>query len=403
MRMTAWVNTVRSLVFGPWWYSVLAVWGAVTVWLMFAAQGPSNVPLLTALVLAGSWVGWWVRQFHGWHCVTLVPGLQKRLVVLSLTVIVSVALALAAALAYAGNPLPAVGPALLAGTVVAYGMLRPPAFLVSLTMLGFLYYLLLHGLVPRLDVPPFDRAISGSAVQMPALALAAAFLALLKRRLGTVAAENQLSGYAQSTRYTTTTQMVKGSVWFAVCTIFADVLMDLMFPSHDPDELRISWVLMLVYLYMFMRGDVFHNFQIAWLMGIGGTRAQLARRVVGRIVLAAALPLLTTLFVAEAVLSLLSNRSPSFESLLIWQILAFVPAGLLLAFRRQYSDRSDGFLPSVLYIFSCVCAVTIHSLLSDQFPFGIPGYAMLVLLLIGGAAAMIYAGGRGLARADHLW
>ena len=397
--MTTWVNTVRSLFFGPWWYSVLAVWGAVTVWLMFAAQGPSNVPLLTALVLAGSWVGWWVRQFHGWHCVTLVPGLQKRLVVLSLTVIVIVALALAAALAYAGSPLPAVGPALLAGTVVAYGMLRPPAFLVSLVILAFLCYLLLHGLVPGMAVHLWDHAISDPAVQLPAIALAAAFLALLVRRLGTVALENQRSGYDQ---YTAKSQMVKSSVWVAGGAVTLDVLLYPISPSGDPDVLRASRTLILIYPYLMMT-QMIDTFRIEWLMGIGGTRARLARRVVGRIGLAGALLMLAILFVAEAVQSLLSNRSPGFESLLIWQISAFAIAGIFLAFRRKYSGRLESFLDISLVVFSAVCAVTIYECLSDQFPLGIPGYTMLVLLLIGGAAAMIYAGGRGLARADHLW
>ncbi len=138
-----------------------------------------------------------------------------------------------------------------------------------------------------------------------------------------------------------------------------------------------------------------NEYPIAWLMGAGGSRSGLARAIVGRVVLAGALPLLVFYVAVEWTQSQLGSFDPRFDLLLKVQILGLLAFVIAFAFRRKYPNR---FLTHVHLYLAMTFWFAGHQL-SDSFELGMP---VLVLLVIGSALATVFAVGHGLARADYL-
>ena len=108
----------------------------------------SNVILLAVMCFAGQFVGTGVGNLRNWPGAILVPGYARGLFTASLVTLTIAALAWGVVFTAAGNPKPALGPGLLAGSLVALGFVRfahSPQVLVA--SLLFLYGLLLGGII----------------------------------------------------------------------------------------------------------------------------------------------------------------------------------------------------------------------------------------------------------------
>ena len=188
--MKSWIDTVRSLFIGRWWWfpSVFfAPWGLSAFLLFLIAlalpfsvrTGGSNGVLLCATALTGVWAGLWARRLHGWECAVLVPDLPRRLLVLPVVLVAGATVVFAAFTIHAGNPFPAMGPALLVGVGAVYCLARLPEWAMPLASAVCVWLLLAWVVGGPVHLP----ALSHPAVQAPAVALAVAVLAILKRGL----------------------------------------------------------------------------------------------------------------------------------------------------------------------------------------------------------------------------
>ena len=417
--MKSWIDTVGSLFlgrwwwfpsvfFGPWWLSLLLVcMTALTLWVSTSTAG-SNGPLLVALALTGVSVGSWTRRLHRWDCAVLVPDLPRRLFVLPLVIVTAVAFAFAAFSLYAGNPVPALGPALLAGVGVVYCLVR----------LGEWFGPLLIALGPWLLLvwavggpPPYLEVLSHPAAQVPALAFALALLAALKRRLTRPVAASAPSApsallYPMSAGgFRGTSGIAKRTFRVALAGVAVETLIHLSsghpylgFLEGGPgsafayDGLVFTSALIIICPAAFLNPD---DFPAAWLLGIGGTRSRVGRSLVSRTILAGSLPLLGFFMATETVWSRLREEAPRFDLLLESQILAFLALGCAYAFRRTYPNRflTHAPIPVAILLWG------FGPLLMSPFDFGLP---VLVLLAAGSAVAAVYAVGHGLARARYL-
>ena len=414
--MKSWIDTVRSLFlwrwwwfpsvfFAPWWLSLLLVcMAALTLWVSTSTAG-SNGPLLVALALTGVSVGSWARRFHRWDCAVLIPDLPRRLFVLPLVIITAAAFAVAAFSLYAGNPAPALGPALLAGVGVVYCLVR----------LGEWFGPLLITLGPWLllvwavgGTPPHLEVLSHPAAQVPALAFALVLLAATKRRLTRPVAApassalpypmppgglRGASGIAKRTfRVALAGVAVEALVHLSSGHPYLGFLEGGPGPAFAYDGLVFTSALIIICPAAFLNPD---DFPAAWLLGIGGARSRLGRSLVSRTILAGSLPLLGFFMATETVWSRLREEAPRFDLLIESQVLAFLALGCAYAFRRTYPNRflTHAPIPVAILFWG------FGPLLTSSFDFGLP---VLALLAAGGAVAAVYAVGHGLARARYL-
>ncbi len=414
--MVTWVDTFRSLFlgrwwwlpsmfFGPWWLSVL-VWSLIVLalWLSLVTT-LSNAAFLVALALAGAWVGAWTRRLHGWDCAVLVPRLSRHLFVLSLAIVGAFSLVFAAASMYAGNSLPALGPALLVGIGTVYGFVRIPERLATPMTVVLFYWLL--GLL-AVGALTYSREISHVALQVPALALALILPAFLKRTLEAPFVEQTsfaVQGQGLVVENWSISAVARQSCRLAFFGLALDTLV-LLASGHSGlwlverfggagfgyDGLFFASGMIIMFPMVVLTGN---PYPVAWLMGTGGTRSRLAWTLLGRMVVGGALPLLAFFLAVETVQSLLSAGAPRFEFLLKIQILAFLAFVVAYAFRRRYPNRFLTNVPTFLVIVFWFTGPD----LAYWLDFGTP---ILALLVVGSAMTAILVVGHGLARADYL-
>ena len=132
------MNTLRS------WGPLLGVTPFLALLLGFwSAAFASNVILLAVMCFAGQFVGTGVGNLRNWPGATLTPGYSRGLFTASLVALSIAVVAWGMVFAAAGNPEPALGPGLLAGSLVALGFVRfahsPPLLVVSLLFVQGLF------------------------------------------------------------------------------------------------------------------------------------------------------------------------------------------------------------------------------------------------------------------------
>ncbi len=418
--MTTWVGTFRSLFLGRWWwlppvffapswlFSVILLFFTGLALLLSILTAGSNGPLLIGLVLTGVWVGSWARQLHHWECAVLLPYLPRHLFALSLSIVVGVVVVFAAVSVYAGNALPALGPALLVGMGGVYCLVRLPEWAVALMAVGVPWlFLVWFSTWGAGWTAVYWEEMSDPAVQAPAVAFALALLAILKRRLESPVIGHRSSmalGPTPAGGIRGTSVLVKRLCGLALVGFALDMLVRLFsdYPYLsflEPGEPGLRYDGLFVTAGMIIACPLallnVHEFPAPWLMGTGETRPRLARYLVGRMVVAGALPLLAIFLAVEAIQSVLTGAEPRYDPLLESQILAFLALGLAYAFRRTYPNR---FLTHV-HLVNVVMLWRLGEELSRWFDMGMP---LLVLLVIGCAIAAIYAVGHSLARANYV-
>ena len=414
--MKSWFDTVRSLFLGRWWWfpSVFfAPWGLSAFLLFLIAlalpfsvrTGGSNGVLLCAAALTGVWAGLWARRLHGWECAVLVPDLPRRLLVLPVVLVVGAAVVFAAFSIHAGNPFPAMGPALLVGVGAVYCLVRLPEWAMPLASAVCVWLLLAWVVGGPVHLP----ALSHPAVQALAVALAVAVLAILKRGLEAPVDEPPSSAVPGQTLTGTswdTSGKVKRLCRLALFGFVLDTLIRLLadHPSlpflgevHEAssgyDGLLFTSGMIIACPSILMRVN---PYPAAWLMGEGRTRTRLAWSLVGRMVLTGLLPLFAFFLAVETVQVLLGRGDPRFDVLLMAQTLAFLAFGIEYAFRRKY--------PTHRFLAHASMLVWMHLwfLGPDLFSWLDPGLPVLALLVAGSAAAAVGVVSHGLARARYL-
>lgn len=138
------MNMLRS------WAPLLGIAPFLAILLGLASPvfASNNVILLAVMCFAGQFVGTGVGNLRNWPGAILVPGYSRGLFTASLVTLTVAALAWGVVVTAAGNARPALGPGLLAGSLVALGFVRsahsPPLSAVSLL---FLYGLFFGGIV----------------------------------------------------------------------------------------------------------------------------------------------------------------------------------------------------------------------------------------------------------------
>ena len=411
--MTSWVDTFRSLFLGswwwfpsaffaPWWFSLLLMFLAAVFLSFSILTGGSNAALFFGLAVAGVWAGCWARRLHGWECTVLVPQLPRHLFVLPVAIVVAATLSSGAFSIYAGNPLPAVGPALLVGIGIVYALVRVPEWLAPLFIVGapWLVLVWLSSGAVHLQV------LSHPLVQIAAVVPAVILLTVLKRSLASSVFEAPSSAVRDRTPAPVswnTSATVKRLSRLALKGFVLDMLIGFSssYPylsfmeqfdrfGSDYEGLFFTAGMIILCPLTLNAGD----FPAAWLMGQGGSRSRLARTLVGRMVYAGALPLLGFFLAVEMVQSLMGNGSPRFETLLQAQVLAFTALAMAYAFRRRYPN---GVLTHV-HLVLVIALWFFGGRLLHWVELGVP---MWVLLVVGSAVAAIYLVGHGLARADY--
>ena len=412
--MKPWFDTFRSLFlrrwwwlpsvfFGPWWLSVALFSFVSLAMLLSAVSAGPNWALLIATALTGIWAGCWARRFHGWECTVLVGHLPRHLFVVSLGIVGGAALAFTAFSMYAGNPIPALGLALLVGVGAVYCAVRLPEWLAFQMFLGFLLLF-----VAWVDSgPAYWRMMSHPAVQVLSVASVLILLACLKHRLESPVVEQLSStvrGQPPVGGLWRTSAILKRCSRMALTGFGLDMLITLLagYPSLSFLERMEGPVFGYDHL-LFTTGMIVmcpsvltnvNEYPIAWLLGTGSARSRLAWSLVGRKVLIGVVPLLAFFIAVESLQSLAAGAPPRFDSLLKAQMLGFLAFGLVYAFRRKYPNRflkdSHTLIPMIFFGLGAY-----PSALLDV------GLPVLVLLVTGVAVLASRAVSYGLAHADY--
>lgn len=145
----------------------------------------SNVVPVWMLIMCGWFAGAGATALASWPNRILTPGYANSLFTMLTVFLCFVAVSCAALAVLAGNPMPAVGPALLAGSALTYAFLlgvgRPPNAMVGFVVVACNPYLLIASFLGLHEV--FFRFLSDPWVQFLALVLAGFVLLLIKRHL----------------------------------------------------------------------------------------------------------------------------------------------------------------------------------------------------------------------------
>ena len=411
--MAVWVYLVRS-------FALYLV--ATILWFSMMRNDWANHPwLLFTLGLTGMYTGAWARHMRMWPCFVLVPRLSQRVFSLAIIIVVTTTLAASALALYAGGSVALIGPALLAGIYLAYAMVRRPPLhlLLAFPIICLPFFLTVAENRTRFESSSLVQPLSQPAAQISAIAIAAVFAAMLRRRLQVPAAQSEfnvlqtpfwvallsrmvfLTAYSQAIRppYTMSGRaMVNISVLTAAVVLAIDL-------STGLAALGIHGGMFTTVVIMIWPSVIINDgmdFSVAWLTGRGRTRDSLARSVVARIIVAGALPMLAFLLAAEATRSLVGGGSASYEPLLVAQMAAFGLFALCFSFRGQFPNERANLLTALLLLAGLVIWLRAYRPFVEELQFGLGAYAVAALAVTASAVAAIYAVGWGLARADHL-
>lgn len=379
--------------------------------------------LLLAIALTGTAVGGWVHQLRQWPGFVFVPGFPQRLFALSVTIIVTATLLLSVAWWYSSRTLPAAGPALLFGLLMAYvraGQSNWEApFVVAVTIAGPLVFVGIAVDFRQLEAQPWLQVASRPDAQIAALAMAIVLAAMFRRLIGAPADANGIAvrdsdawiavrGFVEDARndpscgpryIATWRAMAKLSMLCASFALAMDLLIRLVYALDDITIF--SPLAIIVWPSVMMNSGV--DFRGAWLAGAGRTRNGLAFRLVARVILAGALPMFAFLLAAEAVRSLVTRTDASFELLLVAQIVAFVLLLFCFAFRKRFPAQISGFANRALLLTTILWWVIARRLWLAEAQFGLEEYTTAILVLAASALIAFYTVARSLARADYLY
>ena len=425
----------------PWVYllrSGLGSFVSAAVWLLLCAgvaYVDFDVWLCIAMLYTGFSIGGWIGELRRWPGFVLIPGFSQRLFVLCLAIIVIVVLILSVASWYSGSSSPVAGPALLLGLLAAcvgaeWSKWRGPVWFLAplLFMVPFVFATFAIDFT-QFEARPWLRVVSRLDAQLAAIAMAIWVAAALKRLIAAPADEKRMPvrgdmaetavqrvlGMTTSlpihgVKFITTWRvMAKLSLLIASVAFAMDLLFQLMIRLSGGHQYGVIWSTFAIILWPTAMMNDGVDFRCAWLAGVGRTRRGLALRVVARVILAGALPMLAFLLALEAVRSSVTGVRPLFELLLIAQVLAFGLIVCCFAFRERFRNRIEDTVLGgasvsvlVLWVWCYFVFLSDEAELAIEVQFGLEAYANATLVLLASALLALFAVSRGLARADHL-
>ena len=264
----------------------------------------------------------------------------------------------------------------------------------------------------------FVDALSHPALQILSLAIAIAVAAMLKRRLLTPAFRDNSRAWgitlgappvvrmaftASSTRDSftyvpTALAMLKHSLWIAAAASVLDII--LAWPFNGNNKATFASLAILLWPWAMINEGI--DFRAEWLAGLGRTREQLARRIVGRIVFAGAVPMLAFCLAVVSLQSWLSDNRPPLEVMLIAQLLALVFFSIDLSLRRKFPDPVPTSVALIIIFPALVIWMVANFVWLSDLRLSVAAFTTLVALLAVSAYAAVHVAGRGLARVDHV-